>query len=112
MQSKRLGRQKDHSEAAYVGSIASEAEYQLDWSASLKGCLGYSFGRVMVFGSGGISALQQTGTRRQYAASASGTASFFVEQDTTAKLGWSLGGGEEYALTNNWSIKGEYSCAS
>ncbi|MGK6314132.1 TonB-dependent receptor domain-containing protein [Neorhizobium sp. DT-125] len=101
-------------DAGYLDSLQSETEYQLDWTANLKGRLGYSFGRLMVYGTAGLSLMQQSGSRTQYQANSdeSGTEPLFAETDSAIKLGWSLGAGAEYALTSHWSIRGEYSYSS
>lgn len=99
---------------AAAGHLESETEYELDWMASLRGRLGYSFGRLMVYGTGGVGLLQQTGTRSQYAASQfnanpTSTQHHFSETQRETSLGWTAGAGFEFAFANNWSLKGEYS---
>ncbi len=32
----------------------------------------------------------------------------YAGSETPWKVGWTVGGGIEYAITNNWTIKGEY----
>ena len=38
----------------------------------------------------------------------SATGSFWSGNPSSSHVGWTIGGGVEYALTNNWTIKGEY----
>ena len=33
---------------------------------------------------------------------------FWNGSPSSTRVGWTVGGGVEYALTNNWTIKGEY----
>ncbi|QUS39824.1 TonB-dependent receptor [Tardiphaga alba] len=98
------------------GQLQSVTEIRLDWLATLRGRLGYSFGRLMVYGTGGAAFLQQSGSRSQYAAvqptaTPTNTDQFFTEADTSTNIGWTAGGGFEFTLHNNWSLKGEYTYA-
>lgn len=98
------------------GALESESHYGLDWLATLRGRLGYSFGRVMVYGTGGLAFVQQSASRTQYRAveanaDPTSTEHYFTEADTSTTMGWTAGGGFELALLNNWSLKGEYSYA-
>ena len=36
------------------------------------------------------------------------TGSFFTGNPSSTRVGWTIGGGVEYAVTNNITIKGEY----
>jgi len=104
---------------AAAGYLESETEYSLDWAATLRGRIGYSFGRFMVYGTGGLALSQQSGTRTQYRSNRLTTAApdptstehYFSETDSATSLGWTVGAGVEYALANNWTLKGEYSYA-
>ncbi|GGF63796.1 TonB-dependent receptor [Azorhizobium oxalatiphilum] len=95
--------------------LAAESQYQLDWQASLRARVGYSFGRLMVYGTGGAAFLRQSGWRTQYISrqflttSPTDTDPWFTESDTSTATGWTGGAGFEFALANNWSLKGEYS---
>jgi len=76
-----------------------------DWFGTLTGRFGYSFDRFLVFGKGGFSLMheyfEQTGIPPN---------TFCVPtcSGTNINTGWTVGGGVEYALTNNWSVKAEY----
>lgn len=105
------------------GYLESQSEYELDWTASLRGRLGYSLGRLMVYGTGGVSVLQQSGTRMQYASNTltssranpnplpTSTEPYLQEATSATSIGWTAGAGVEFALTSSLSIKGEYSYA-
>lgn len=91
--------------------LQARTDYKLGWLATLRGRLGYAFDRFQVYGTGGIAFLEETETRTQYEANTSGsdTDPTFNESASTTRRGWTVGAGLEYALTNNWSLKGEYS---
>jgi hemoglobin/transferrin/lactoferrin receptor protein len=103
--------------------LESETEYNLDWSATLRGRLGYSFGSLMVYGTGGVGLLQRSGMRTQYASNTlssstanpnpqpTSTTPYILESDSAVNLGWTAGAGFEWAMAKHWSIKGEYSFA-
>lgn len=95
-------------------------EYEYDGQASVRARLGRSFGRTLVYGTAGASWLKESWTRTQYIDSASPnnlsdtqpvsplTQISFTEKVDKTRTGWLLGGGAEVALSNRWSLKGEY----
>ncbi len=98
------GAQQWDSVAAAIG------ESNLDWFGTLRARLGYSFGRTLVYATGGFAfggvrdGLQVTSVDGKghwspdtEGASSSGTAT-----------GYTVGGGFEYALSPDWSVKTEY----
>ncbi|MGH6796405.1 MAG: outer membrane protein, partial [Methylocella sp.] len=70
---------------------------------SLRARIGVAFDRVLVYGTGGAAF---AGFDDNY--SSSGTPFVLNEQDSKTRTGWTVGGGLEYAVTNNWSIGAEY----
>jgi outer membrane immunogenic protein len=66
------------------------------WLSTVRGRVGYSFGRVMPYVTGGLAV-------GDINASAPGFAG-----GSTTNPGWTLGGGVEVALPGNWSAKAEY----
>jgi outer membrane immunogenic protein len=66
------------------------------WLATVRGRLGYAADRFMPFVTGGLA----VGDIRAQ------TPGFGTQSDTNA--GWTLGGGLEAALSQNWTVKAEY----
>lgn len=74
--------------------------------------LGYGFDRVLPYVTGGIAWVHGEGGM----SCASGAPVFsicgatgpFALTDTTTSVGWTVGGGIEYAFADNWSAKAEY----
>ena len=66
------------------------------WLSTVRGRIGYSFDRVMPYATGGLA----VGDIR------ASTPGFAGASQTNA--GWTVGGGLEFALTNNWTAKAEY----
>ncbi len=68
---------------------------------SIRGRLGYAFDRVLIYGTGGVA----YGDFRTSYWSSTG---LFDGPNTQGRFGWTVGGGVEYALDNDWSIRAEY----
>ncbi len=75
------------------------------WMATVRPRIGYAFDRTLVYATGGLAILQsdynQTFTTGPNAGAGNTT-------NSSTKAGWVLGGGLEYGLSRNWSIKAEY----
>ncbi|HEY1472539.1 MAG TPA: outer membrane protein [Pseudolabrys sp.] len=74
---------------------AGVCQTKQDWFGTTRGRIGYAFGRLMPYVTGGaaygdIKALEATGNATQ------------------TRFGWTAGGGVEYSLDRNWSAKLEY----
>lgn len=72
----------------------------IDWMGSVRGRLGYAFNRLLVYATGGLAYADV----EMSATDADGPD--ISSSEWTA--GWTLGGGAEYALTDNVSVRGEY----
>jgi outer membrane immunogenic protein len=66
---------------------------------SVRGRIGWAWDRVLIYGTGGVAF-----------ASVRDSSTFgpFVDSETTGRTGWTAGGGVEYALDPNWSVRAEY----
>lgn len=71
---------------------------EIDWLATLRGRLGFTFDRFMIFGTGGLAA----------AGVESGIENTTTFQVDDTLVGWTAGGGVEYAFSDRWSAKVEY----
>ena len=71
-----------------------------DMNSTLRGRLGFAVDRALVFATGGVAATNATARVVSF--------SSFISPNADLQWGWTIGGGLEYAVTNNWSIKGEY----
>jgi outer membrane immunogenic protein len=70
-----------------------------DWTASLRGRVGYAFDRVMIYGTGGVAWLDYNGF----------TSLPGVKfKDSETLTGWTVGGGLEWAFTDNLIGRAEY----
>jgi outer membrane immunogenic protein len=89
------------------GSSVVKADSSLDWFGSVRGRLGYSFGDVLVYGTGGFAFGGVKDTLSVTAKLGANSANSTVSDDSTA-TGYTVGGGFEYALSRTFSLKAEY----
>lgn len=70
-----------------------------------RGRLGYAWDRWMIYATGGL-AYGNAYYNAYYPFA--GTAFYYGNSSSGMKIGYSVGGGVEWAIANNWSIKAEY----
>lgn len=92
----------------YPGSPITISTFQskLDWLGTLRGRAGLTFGRALVYGTGGA-AYGEVEDKAAAAIPALGYAPPAWTRRST-QWGWTAGGGVEYALNKSFSIKAEY----
>ena len=84
--------------------ITVTASDKLDWLSSLRGRLGYSFGSVLIYGTGGVAWGHTTNSLQMTNPPYDSVNGSFSKVNT----GWVAGAGLDYKLTSNWIIRGEY----
>jgi outer membrane immunogenic protein len=82
---------------------------QRNWIATLRGRLGFSIDRALIFVTGGLafSDIKVGGTLNRFYPVGGVLRDSWSGSTSLNSVGWVLGGGVEYAITNNWSVKGE-----
>ena len=83
-----------------------------DWQASARGRLGYAWDRWMIYATGGAAFTNVNVGANFIATTAAGvTFPATVVSDSKTLTRWTVGGGMEYGITNNWiaGIEGRYS---
>jgi outer membrane immunogenic protein len=80
---------------------------KLNFLSTVRGRVGLTFDRLLVYGTGGVAFTQSDVTRTQLA-TAGGIPAGTVDQLTNIRTGWTVGGGLEYAFAHNWTAKVEY----
>ena len=83
-----------------LGSVPVTVSTKADIMGSIRGRVGYAWDRVLIYGTGGVAFAGVEGTIY-------GPFGGQVSASST-RVGWTVGGGLEYAITNNWSIRAEY----
>jgi len=97
-----------------VGYGAAYPSYTLSgfssdrWYGTLRGRIGFAADRALFYATGGLA----YGERNDGTVTVNGAGAFpnvvFGSGSSGWRTGWALGAGIEYAVTNNWTIKGEY----
>ena len=80
----------------------------LTWLGTTRGRVGFVAtpdNRLMIYATGGVA---YGGGNSQFSAFDNTTGSFWSGNPSSTRVGWTIGGGVEYAITNNITIKGEY----
>ncbi len=88
-----------------VPQVNHEADRNIDWMASVRGRLGWTWDRLMIYGTGGA-AWADVYYRTNFGGPAL-PINASVSKNATLS-GWVAGGGVEYAVSNNWTVRGEY----
>jgi outer membrane immunogenic protein len=86
--------------AAQVGS-------RINYIGTVRGRLGYAWDRFLVYGTGGF-AYGQVNSAISASVAAGGGAIAFTTSENNSRTGFAVGGGFEYAITNNLTVKTEY----
>jgi outer membrane immunogenic protein len=91
-----FGIEADFQGAGISDSDAFGDKSELNWFGTVRGRLGYSFDRALIYGTGGFAYGNVKNTYGGF-----GSAS-------ETQTGYVVGGGLEYKLAPAWSVKGEY----
>jgi outer membrane immunogenic protein len=79
------------------------------WEASFRAIIGHSFGRWLVYGTGGLAATDVTMTGNFIPTTVNGIPfPASTGSDSKVLYGFTVGAGAAYAITNNWDIGAEY----
>jgi TonB-dependent siderophore receptor len=111
------GSNANHDQALLTSMVQSDIQ------GSLRGRAGYAIGRLLPYVTGGL-AIGHFGTQSDLAGGVTPVAPpppYFYPPthpvfngfathglDWTTRLGWTVGGGAEWAVSDHWSIRGEY----
>jgi outer membrane immunogenic protein len=83
---------------------ADQIASRYDWLGTVRGRAGYAIGQSLIYGTGGFAFAR---VDDQYLNEMNG-ADAGAFSTSGVRTGWTVGGGVEYALTSNWSVKLEY----
>jgi len=85
--------------ADYLGVVGFTTRKDVD--ASIRGRIGVAFDRVLIYGTGG-------GAYGDIRTNFYDNLGDFDGTFNHGRFGWTVGGGLEYAIDNNWSVRAEY----
>lgn len=102
-----LGAEADIAFSAAKGSdsfdvqpLAIDVSAKLEHLGTVRARVGYAFNKLLIFGTGGFA----YGSTKVNV----GVPTVVTVSNTISQTGYALGGGVEYAVDNNWSVKAEY----
>jgi outer membrane immunogenic protein len=99
------------SDAVGTATVTTGTRSSIDWLGTARGRAGVAFDRVLMFATGGLAFGRSADRTTITAAGFDDDGSFigvWSGQRSGTRVGWSLGGGVEYALTQNLTLKAEY----
>ena len=111
----RAGVTQNVADPFLIATLTGNYTTEVDWTASLRARVGVTFDRVLLYATGGAAFAGGrvnssftlvnpiTGIFAPIPFSGTTTAS-----SNFSDVGWTVGGGIEWAFANNWSIAGEY----
>ncbi len=87
--------------ATLAGSLSSGIQ------GSIRARAGYAFDRLLVYGTAGV-AFAGVKSRLGFSVGDASGVYYATDGRSGMRTGWTAGGGVEYAINNNWSVRGEY----
>jgi outer membrane immunogenic protein len=109
-----LSKSRDFISSPFIGpagisdSLVWHGKASLDWLGTTRGRIGFVAtpdNRLMFYGTGGIAYGGGTANLNFYDQT---SGLYWTGNHSNSRVGWTLGAGVEYAVTNNITIKGEY----
>ncbi|WP_428030467.1 outer membrane protein [Ancylobacter sp.] len=96
---------------ATPGGPYYQTKAELEWFGTVRARLGYAFDRLLVYGTGGFAYGKVNNSTTVMGLTGGGAPDFSTAANGSfdnVSTGWTVGGGLEYALTDNWILRGEY----
>lgn len=94
----------DGTDYACIAAGCARTDSTLNTLSTVRGRLGYSFGNVLLYGTGGLAIVQVDNNRTITTGALAGQS---AESDVSS-IGWTAGGGLEYAFSQQFSAKAEF----
>jgi outer membrane immunogenic protein len=102
-----VGIEGDVNGSSYRGSSAFASPFgsgtfttKNDIDGSVRGRVGWAWDRALIYATGGAAFAPIEHTISSFGGG--------LDNQTSTRVGWTVGGGVEYAITNNWSLRAEY----
>jgi outer membrane immunogenic protein len=87
-----------HGNTTFGGLGSTSTRTDID--GSIRGRVGYAWDRALFYATGGAAFAPVSNSFT--------SAAGFSDTTSPTRIGWTIGGGVEYAITNNWSLRAEY----
>jgi outer membrane immunogenic protein len=88
--------------------LSVNGKASLSWLGTTRARVGFVAtpdNRLLIYATGGVA---YGGGSSNFSVFDSTTGAFFTGNPSSTRVGWTIGGGVEYAITNNITIRGEY----
>jgi outer membrane immunogenic protein len=85
--------------------FTTATDFDMEWFATLRGRIGFAADRVLLYATGGA-AFADVSLDHEVVVGDPATATFDGSSDDT-EIGWTAGGGVEFAVADNWTLKAE-----
>ena len=95
----------DSSEAFDGQGTIFESEMDIDWLATVRLRAGFAIDRALIYGTGGVAFAQMN---YDYDINDGAGTTYFSDDFDDNMTGWTIGGGVEFAATQNFTVKLEY----
>jgi outer membrane immunogenic protein len=97
------------SSSSFLSSVGDPSTYrqELDYLGTVRLRIGYAFDRALIYATGGL-AYGDAKNSVNFFANTPGNPLQFAGSKSDVEVGYAVGGGVEYAFTNNISLKAEY----
>jgi outer membrane immunogenic protein len=94
---------------SFLSALGDPSTYtqELDYLGTVRLRIGYAFDRILVYATGGL-AYGDVNNSVNFFANTAGNPLQFAGRSGDVEVGYAVGGGIEYAFTNNLSLKAEY----
>ena len=99
-------------DAGFIGApvlgtqLLTTAGSEMRWFGTMRARLGVASDRTLIYATGGLAFADLKSSASVTGVQAPGLV--WNDAKSQTKFGWTLGAGLEYALTQNWTVKGEY----
>lgn len=94
----------------YAGQPSAVLRYEAHWLATLRLTAGWTVGRALLYGTGGLAVAHDEVRRTQHRANGTtfATDPTFTESDRATRVGHVVGAGLAWHLGGAWSVRAEY----
>ena len=94
-----------HAAQSSVGPYNETLSQKLSWFSTTRVRAGFTWDRWMLFASGGLASGRM---QASYVLQPVGVPILYSGSDSWTRYGWTAGAGLEYAISDNWFVRGEY----
>ncbi|TWB94698.1 outer membrane immunogenic protein [Bradyrhizobium macuxiense] len=92
-----------------TGSFNLQNTSKVDWFGTVRGRIGFvPTERLLIYATGGLAYGEVKTNIANSSAFSTGLSRLWLGDNSDVRVGWTAGGGAEYAFTNNWTLRGEY----